>query len=270
MLTSDQVDLFQAFGFLHLKQAFDAEETAFVQREFDAVIRRSGVDPRTTDQVSADRASVRDLRDWFLTHELIRDIPHKLLGEGFQFEGFGCGIYGSDSPWHADSAVIRWPFRHIKIALYLDPLDGESGALRVIPGTHRDWHWIGDPVWHDVPDYFFGLKNRDVIWQHPPFGLAPEDVPHQALATRPGDVLVFPENLLHCAFGTKFPRRQIAIAFLQLPWREDQVVHLKSRAAVQTEGCYQPRSLLTHPDPRVRAMVTGLQELGFPEGGPDS
>ncbi len=112
MLTSDQVDLFQAFGYLHLKQAFDAEETAFIQREFDTAIRR--------------------------------------------------------------------------------------------------------------------------------------------------------------AFGTKFPRCQIAIAFLQLPWREDQVVHLKSRAAVQPEGCYQPRSLLTHLDPRVRAMVTGLQELGFPEGGLDS
>ena len=270
MLTSDQVDLFQAFGFLHLRHAFDAEETAFIQRKFDAAIRRSGVDPDTTEIAGADRASSRDLRDWFLTHELIQDIADKLLGERFQFEGFNCGIYGSDSPWHADSAVIRWPSRHIKIALYLEPLDGDSGALRVIPGTHRDWHWVGDPVWHDVPDYFFGLKNRDVIWQHPPFGLAPQDVPHRALATRPGDVLVFPENLLHCAFGTKFPRRQIAISFLQFPWREDQVVHLKSRAAMLPKGYYQPRSLLTHPNPKVRAMVTGLQDLGFPEEGPDA
>ena len=174
MLTSDQVDLFQAFGYLHLKQAFDAEETAFIQREFDAAIRRSGVDPDTTQIVGADGKASRALRDWFLTHALIQDIADKLLGERFQFEGFNCGIYGSDSPWHADSAVIRWPSRHIKIALYLEPLDGDSGALRVIPGTNRDWHWVGDPVWHDVPDYFFGLKNRDVIWQHPPFGLAPE------------------------------------------------------------------------------------------------
>ncbi len=95
-------------------------------------------------------------------------------------------------------------------------------------------------------------------------------MPHRALATRPGDVLAFPENLLHCAFGTRFPRRQIAISFLQFPWREDQVVHLKSRAAMLPKGYYQPRSLLTHPNPRVRAMVTGLQDLGFPEGGPDS
>ena len=270
MLTNDHVDLFRAFGFLHLKQVFNEDETRFIQREFDTGIRRSGVSPDTTEAARADEPSSRELRDWFLTHELIQDIPDKLLGERFQLEGFSYGFYGSDSPWHADSAVIRWPLRHIKIALYLDSLDRNSGALRIIPGTHRDWHWVSEPVWHEVPDYFFGLKNRDLIWQHRPFGLDPQDVPYQELATRPGDVLVFPENLLHCAFGTKFPRRQVALSFMQFPWRDDQVIHLKARAALGTEGIYQPRSLLTHPNPRVRSMVTGLQDLGFPEGPPDS
>ena len=270
MLSTDQVDLFEAFGFLHLRQAFDADETAYIRREFDAAIRRAGIVPDTTSIVGADGASSRELRDWLLAHDLIYDIADKLLGERFQFEGFNCGIYGTDSPWHADSAVIRWPMRHIKIALYLESLDGNTGALRVIPSTHRDWHWVGNPIWHEMPDYFFGLKNRDVIWQHPPFGIGPEEVPHQALATEPGDVLVFPENLLHCAFGTSFPRRQIAISFLQLPWTEDQIIHLKAREALQPGGYYQPQSLLTHPNPRLRAMVTGLQELGFAAGGPDT
>lgn len=270
MLNADHAARFRAFGFLHLRQAFDAAETAFIQREFDAAIRRSGVDPGAAAVTGADAASCRELRDWLLAHDLISSIGRTLLGDRFQLEGFNCGIYGVDSPWHADSAVIRWPLRHVKIALYLDPLDGASGALRVIPGTHRDWHWVGDPVWHDVPDYFFGLKNRDVIWQEPPFGLAPEEVPHLALATEPGDVLVFPENLLHCAFGTRFPRRQIAISFLQFPWREDQIIHLKARAATLPDGAYQPRSLLTHRNPRLRAMVAGLAELGFAAGGPDT
>ena len=41
-----------------------------------------------------------------------------------------------DSPWHSDWRRAG-DYRVLKIAFYLDPVDRDSGALRVIPGSHR-------------------------------------------------------------------------------------------------------------------------------------
>src|SRR5262249_35930230 len=43
-------------------------------------------------------------------------------------------LYGGDTPWHADSAFA---VASVGFAAYLEPLRAETGALRVLPGSHR-------------------------------------------------------------------------------------------------------------------------------------
>ena len=66
-----------------------------------------------------------------------------LLGENFIWVGSE-GMYGfsdrlRDHHWHSDGDkdTRKLAYRHIKSMIYLDPLRRESGALRVIPGSHR-------------------------------------------------------------------------------------------------------------------------------------
>jgi ectoine hydroxylase-related dioxygenase (phytanoyl-CoA dioxygenase family) len=77
------------------------------------------------------------------------------------------------------------------MALYLDPVRRDSGALRVIPGSHQ---------WGD--GFADGLHTA--IHQKPPeatFGVAPEDVPAVALESQPGDVVVMHQTCKHASFG---------------------------------------------------------------------
>ena len=258
MITRHHVDQFNAFGFLHLRGLLDPDEVGYVSSQFDASVA-DDVAP----SVQAERT--RELRDWLLTHTDIYDIPVKLFGDDFLFEGFSCQLYREDSPWHADSAIVRWTFRHIKIAIYLDSLTEHTGCLRVIPGSHREWLRLTDPRWAQAPDYMFGIKNRDMRWQSPPWGLAQLDVPYMPLETEPGDVLVFPEDLLHCAFGTGAPRRQMAIALMENPTTDEEIFNLKQRQAYAGGPNYRPsKSLMEHSDPRLRRMAARLVELGLP------
>ena len=84
------------------------------------------------------------------------------------------------------------------------------------------------------------------------------------LETEPGDVLVFPEDLLHCAFESKGPRRQISVNFLELPRTEEQIFHAKCRNVWGGGTLLRPpRAFVDSADPSLRRMTHGLVALGF-------
>ena len=66
--------------------------------------------------------------------------------------------------------------------MYLDSATKDTGALRVIPGSHK----------HGSPDHFEVLRPRPNEPDFRPFGLAPTEVPCWPLETEPGDVLAVP------------------------------------------------------------------------------
>ena len=91
--------------------------------------------------------------------------------------------YLGSSGFHADSDV---PIPSLSFVAYLEPLDATSGALRVIPRSHR----------HEGDE-----------------GAAADAV---ALATSPGDVIVFDEHLTHGSVGGGV-RRQWRVDFTVEP-----------------------------------------------------
>lgn len=87
-------------------------------------------------------------------------------------------LYFDHSGWHNDTGIA---VRAVKLVAYLEPLDAGSGALRVLPGSHR----LPDPALRH-------LHSLD---------LTVPDVPAQVLPTEPGDVIAFDPLLYHASWG---------------------------------------------------------------------
>ena len=85
------------------------------------------------------------------------------------------------------------------MALYLDPLTRETGALRVIPGSHRYGEGYAEAVQSAV---------RDSEQQWATGGAA---VPAAALETNPGDVVIFNQGTKHSAWGGGVRRRMFTL-----------------------------------------------------------
>ena len=95
--------------------------------------------------------------------------------------------YHGDSGWHRDS---EHEIPSLGFVTYLDPVNANSGALRVLAGSHTDRD----------------MKLPDVDSDEPATG--------EAVETVPGDVIVFDEHLIHGSTGGH-ERRQ---------WRVDYVI----------------------------------------------
>src|SRR4029079_13816857 len=59
-----------------------------------------------------------------------------LLGDDYNFIGSDGNYLTGDTTWHYDSCYHG--LNLIKVAFYLDPLTPTTGALRVLPGSHRE------------------------------------------------------------------------------------------------------------------------------------
>ena len=66
----------------------------------------------------------------------IHDIASSICGEEFNYTSGDGNYYVGDTRWHSDGYGAR-PVLTIKIAFYLDKVTASSGALRVIPGSHK-------------------------------------------------------------------------------------------------------------------------------------
>jgi hypothetical protein len=138
-----------------------------------------------------------------LDDERIAGIAESLLGPDYQYWNSDGNYYVGDTPWHSDTAWPE-PIRFYKIALYLDPLTRDSGALRVIPGSHR----YGDAYAEALQA---NIRTSEQIW-----GVHGSQVPAVALETNPGDLVMFNHSTKHSAWGGSQKRRMFTIVFTNL------------------------------------------------------
>jgi ectoine hydroxylase-related dioxygenase (phytanoyl-CoA dioxygenase family) len=122
-----------------------------------------------------------------------------LLGAGYTFYGGDGNFYSGDTSWHSDTQAIfgmgaKSVCKHLKIAFYLDAVSADCGSLRVIPGSHL----IAD-------EYAQSLESEEGRAALNRMGAA---TPAVALATTPGDLVLFDHRLKHASFGGG-PRRRM-------------------------------------------------------------
>jgi hypothetical protein len=256
MLTNDQIQFFQTFGFLCLRQFFS-------QAEIDSFAREAESFWEQHDRRGPDESRYFHGGRFIEQRDRMRHLPaddriyvplKQLLGGDFIWAGSECnhGMQTGTNAhhWHADRPGTReLSYARIKIMLYLDPMRPENGALRVIPGSHRL------PLHEDLQAFQDRHEESDPTF----FGLRGEEIPCQILTTDPGDLLMFNHCLFHSVYAKSGRRRYIALKFAARPTCD---AHLDSLRKFQPDTFEPHDGLLTSSNPRIRRMVQGLAELG--------
>jgi len=187
-LSHTQKRFFDDFGYLALPGLM-GNEVPWIVEEFERVFHEAGVVHDGTARSSVGRFIERSERLCaLLDNPGVDGLLAGLLGEDYNYLGSGGDIYVGDGLWHPDCHGD--PVVQVKWAMYLDPLTPETGALRLVPGSHRQG-WQGN------------LDTR-ALW-----GIGMEEVPCVVPDNRPGDVIVFNQMTLHNALGGGNRRRML-------------------------------------------------------------
>ena len=251
MLSDEQVNHFEAFGFLLLRQLYSPEEMAALSSEVAEVLERQ--------QGTKKDSSFQSLSPFIEHGTALLDLPvddriyqpmEQLLGSGFVWGGSE-GVSGSfnetnDHQWHSDrGGQIDLAYRRIKIMIYLQSMRKETGALRVIPGSHHaPFHRMLLPLQEQKRGTSPGA-----------YGVGGCDLPCTTLEVDPGDVVVFDHYLFHAVFGKQDRRRYVALKFAAKPESE---VHYEALRAHSQDASRLHERLRRSDHPRMKGMVEGL------------
>ena len=137
-------------------------------------------------------------------HPLILSIATALMDGEFQIKASDGNLFYCDTSWHPDMYGAPLSEHHVKISMYLDPLEASSGAIRIIPGTHFHTSEFARKVRSTTnrPDMV-----RDT------YGIEPDQVPSVPLASTPGDVVVWDYRTVHAAFNSGERRRLLSMNY---------------------------------------------------------
>jgi hypothetical protein len=214
-LTEHQRRFFDVFGFLRLPGLF-ADDISRIGEQFDAVYARHAGDVVEWVHATHENRMRRFIpmfleRDEYLRSLLddprVTGIAKALLGEPYRVNGSDGSIYDCGTLYHSDGYGADMSVLNIKMALYLEPVDASSGAIRVLPGTHH----------HEDA---FSRKLHEVLYRNmesspEAFGASITQVPSHVLASEPGDLLLWNYRLLHASCWAGNRRRMIAVEFSQ-------------------------------------------------------
>ncbi len=229
ILTQQQLNHFDTFGFVVLRQLLSPDEMQKFSNEFDSELD-SWLPNGVHEGKARHYASLMDSNTAFsssLMHDpRIAGVAEQLLGTRVLGVGIGGLYHVGDTSWHADAKNLD--YKAVKFTTYFDRLDATNGALRVIPGSHRE------PLWSTI--------NRDT---QSTFGVNPDELPAYVFETEPGDVLAFNMPIWHGAFHGGNRRRMCEIGFYEEPTSDKALLAVRDQMKLNQRMFAQTRA--THP-----------------------
>lgn len=199
-------------GFLHLRGVFDNREMAAIGDDIDEWIAKAKPDDGESWWAQDDRGEAQAVRVLFFyeksaaLREAVNDERYRWIGDltrdGHQHKGGGEGLVKplgivrglSDLPWHKDCGQGRHSYmcNGLTCGISITGADRVSGALGVIPGSHRANTMA---------------TGRD----------SNLDLPAKMLETRTGDVTVHCSDTLHRAYPPVERPRKVVYSGFGLP-----------------------------------------------------
>ena len=257
MLNQGQIDYFKTFGFLIIRQMFTSEE-------IKALIL-------ATETVCAKKLK-REIgeKEWFWFDNFIEEDPalmklveddriylvmEKLLGEDLIWIGSE-GMGGIDPElanhsWHFDGHKTsrNLDYLRTKVMIYLDAQRKDTGALRVIPGSHKD------PFHQEL----LALQDAHLAAKPICFGIEGAQIPSCAVETEPGDIVIFNQWLYHAVYRKQGKRRVLVLKFGPRPCKKADFAILRERSSQVFEAHSAFRNSQSN---RIQKLIEGFGELG--------
>ena len=252
MLSSQQKAHFDTFGFLILREAFSAEEMESITAEAEALWQQNLANQNGAVGYQAVVPFVErspHLAELPVDDRIWQPIE-ELLGAGFVW-GRSEGNKGSfnetlDHQWHSDRAgEIDLDYVRIKVMVYLQEMKRDTGALRVIPGSHL-------PPFHRS---LLPLQPQKARTSQDAFGVNGPELPAYIMTVKPGDLVFFNQYLYHAVYGKQEGRSFMAMKFAARPQTAEhyEALFQHNQGAELLHDHYRQGQ-----HPRVRAMVENL------------
>lgn len=278
MSPDEQAAFFNTFGFICQRAWFSSTEMESLRTAAQGLFvedaRDHGFDGTERQQIQGfveRHAKLVDLLD----DDRIVDIATQLLGPDFIWIGSDGNRYVGETGWHPDGSNLS--YRRIKFLFYLDPLGRESGALRLIPGSHLDslhssLRRLLQRRDETITPYGV-MASRRGNRTGSGFGVLASELPSIAIETNPGDVVLFDQNIWHSSFGGRAGRMMFTMNFGEAPknaqdWKfvkqmyRGQLEHVRTRQWSRRERLFSDELLLDRR-PRLRTLINRLADHDF-------
>ena len=222
-LNSDELQFFDIFGFIVLKQFFSENEVEKINEELEKAKAITFADlPFDPTIPSSERLQTIQLSNSYSPFiftlsedERVYGIAKQLFGEDLIGHQCHASSFVGDTRWHPDHPPINpYPDHRygIKFGFYTDTLTADTGALRIIPRSHRQ------PYYGDLKK-MPGISNPENIDAFPGF----------ACESNPGDVVLFNLNCWHASRGGKAGRTMLEIVYYAYPKSTDHIEQMRGQ-----------------------------------------
>ena len=249
MLTETQKHQFDTFGFLLLKNLIPRDEMQVYIDGFDETMNRAngGIpwdhtpnNRYATPFYKHNPAVYHRLLDNDLLHQAVED----LLGKDFVFFVAEAHHRHGGTGWHHDG-IAPEEQSHLKVSFFMEPVRADTGALRVIPGTHFQQMRDRLDGWYDANGGWTvaDAKASDIM----PWSAA------IALESDPGDAVIFNVKVYHAAVGDTANRRVIYINYIQKPSTPEEENYITSQYNYE-KPIYTPELFEDAPPKRERML----------------
>ena len=212
MLTPGQIAHFKAFGFVIMRSVFSKDEFKTIQAEFDhrAAVASSyepfdGSKSHTFNMMGDDTPFFASL----LEDSRFAEAAEQMFGDVLAYIADAKRYVGNTS-WHYDGG--SYDDSGVHFVMYLQPVRADTGALRIIPGSHNS-PWFEEL--DERPPLRYAWARQDYARAEAPELI--DSIPAYVCETDPGDVVAFDWRLYHATLGGSDDRHQVSLDYLSYP-----------------------------------------------------
>lgn len=208
-LSETECRFFHTFGYL-LKRNLLSDDLEAICGAFDEVMSHPDSGGDNLQYADGDRLSVPAVLDLHTTLADLRTDPrimgviHSLIGDEWEYSQSDGNLMDCETAWHRDVYGSPLDIFHIKILFYLEPLTADTGALRVMPGTH---YYDESYIEGILPGCGFPDRMEEF------FGHQGSEMPSIPLETNPGDAIILNFRTLHASYKGSPGRRLFTVNY---------------------------------------------------------